>query len=56
MRLSGRQSLKLSIQAAVFKRLSLLIGGAKHVDWKTKHSWSPLGAGPARTASDEPDG
>ena len=34
-RLSGGQSLKLSTKAAVFKRVSLLIGGGggKHVDW-----------------------
>ena len=28
----GGQSLKLSSKAVVFKRVSLLIGGAKHVD------------------------
>ena len=28
------QSLKLSTKTAVFKRVSLLIGGAKHVDWR----------------------
>ena len=27
------QSLKLSTKAAVFKRVSLLIGGGKHVNW-----------------------
>ena len=29
----GGQSLKLSSKVAVFKRVSLLIEGAKHVDW-----------------------
>ena len=28
----GDQSLKLSTKAAAFKRVSLLIGGAKHID------------------------
>ena len=32
-RLSGGQSLKLSTKASVFKRASLLIGGANHVNW-----------------------
>ena len=40
----GRQSLKLSTNAAVFKRESLLIGGATHVGWGGQ---VPLGAGPA---------
>ena len=29
----GRQSLKLSTKVAVFKKVSLLIEGAKHVNW-----------------------
>ena len=38
----GGQSLKLSTAATVFKRVSLLIEGPKHVDW----GWqAPLGAG-----------
>ena len=36
--------MKLSTKVAVFKRESLLIGGAKHVDWGVR---PPLGAGPA---------
>ena len=32
MFIRGDQSLKLGTKAAVFKRESLLIGGAKHVD------------------------
>ena len=44
MRLSGRgQSLKLSTKAAAFKRVSLLIEGAKHVDWGARPAF---GAGP----------
>ena len=39
----GGQSLKLSTKAAVFKRVSLLIGEAKHVDWGNQ---APLGVGP----------
>ena len=31
--IKGGQSLFLSTKAAVFKRVSLLIRGAKHVDW-----------------------
>ena len=37
------QSLKLSTKTAVFKRVSLLIGGATHVDWRGQ---APLGPGP----------
>ena len=32
----GGQGLKLSTKAAVFKRVSLLIGEAKHVDWRAR--------------------
>ena len=39
--------MKLSTETAVFKRVSLLIGRAKHVDWG---GYPPLGAGP-ETAS-----
>ena len=38
------QSLKLSAIAAFLKRVSLLIRGAKHVDWEARPL---LGAGPA---------
>ena len=34
--------MKLRTTATVFKRVSLLIEGAKHVDWEAR---SPLGAG-----------
>ena len=41
-RLSGvGQSLKLSTKAAVFKRVSMLIGGAKHVDWGARPPLAP---------------
>ena len=40
--IQGGQSLKLSTEAAVFKRVSLLIGGGKHVDWGSQ---APLGTG-----------
>ena len=42
---NGGKSFKLSTKAAVFKRVSLLIGGAEHVDWGGRSLWSPLGAG-----------
>ena len=42
----GGQSLKLSTKATIFKRVSLLIGGPKHVDWGGPAPWPPLGAGP----------
>ena len=47
-RLSGvAKTLKLSTKAAVFKRVSLLIGEAKHVDWGMGGQ-APLGAGPVK--------
>ena len=42
----GGQSIKLSTKAAVCKRVSLLIGEAKHVDWGGRPLQIPLGAGP----------
>ena len=36
------QSLKLSTKAAVFKRVSLLVGGAKHVNWGAASPRPPL--------------
>ena len=44
--LGGGQSLKLSTKVTVFKRVSLLIVGGKHVDWGAKSPLAPLGAGP----------
>ena len=38
----GGQCLKLSTETAVLKRVSLLIGGGKHVDWGSQ---APLGTG-----------
>ena len=46
----GGQSLKLSTKTTVFKRVILLINGAKHVDWRGQAPWSPIGAGPALSA------
>ena len=36
--------MKLSTKAAVFKRVSLLIEWAKHVDWEARPPWSLFGA------------
>ena len=39
--------MKLSTKVAVFKRVSLSIVGAKHVDWGRQAPPAPFGAGPA---------
>ena len=44
----GGQSLKISTKAAAFKKASLLIGGAKYVDWGARPT---LGAGPEITSA-----
>ena len=43
----GGQNLKLSTKAAFFKRESLLIGGANHIDWG-QAPLAPHSAGPAQ--------
>ena len=42
----GGQSLKLSTKAAVFKKLSLLIGGPSMSIGEVRPPWPLLGAGP----------
>ena len=49
----GVQSLKLSTKVTAFKKISLLIGGAKHSNWGGQAPWNlPLGVGPVQLSHD----